>query len=287
MDALAELDDNFALVDENKVERVVLAKRVGRFLAEHGDETSHASLEKVMRKLCRDEVDAVRGALSFELRRCERLPEDVIEAIAFDDPDVAAPFLQTSPAVDDAILMKVVKRGSNHAQLAIARRERLSSGVAMVLASRGDERVATSLARNRGVDFNEDLANQLIARFADSTAVMGELAARPDMPAAVAKKIKALTSMAETDERKGSGQAFSMLVARVRAMRRAGALSEQRMLGLVELEGRTGLEAILAALLDLPRGDVAALLDGEPNEALKRAGVSETSQARIAKLIRG
>lgn len=290
MNELIEISERLSLIDESKVERVVLAKRVGQVMASGQAEDDLIMLEGLARNLCRDDTDAVRGALSFELRRCEELSPDIAEIIAFDDPDVAAPFLQTSPALDDDLLLRVVEKSDSLSQIAIARRLSVSAAVGEALAEYGDERAVTSLARNRGAELNEKICDKLLVRFSNSVSVIGELATRDDVPKATMAKVSGLFQKGPKKKPADSEVPFAVMLAKIRVLHRLGDLKSERILNIVEQEGHDGLEAILMALTDQPRRNITKALnsgtDNVRDAIFKDAKMPPALQQRILAVLK-
>lgn len=290
MNELIEISERLSLIDESKVERVVLAKRVGQVMASGQAEDDLIMLEGLARNLCRDDTDAVRGALSFELRRCEELSPDIAEIIAFDDPDVAAPFLQTSPALDDDLLLRVVEKSDALSQIAVARRLTVSAVVGEALAEYGDERAVTSLARNRGAELNEKICDKLLVRFSNSVSVIGELATRDDVPKATMAKVSGLFQKGQKKKAADSEVPFAVMLAKIRVLHRLGDLKSERILNIVEQEGHDGLEAILMALTDQPRRNITKALNSGKDDVrdaiFKDAKMPPALQQRILAILK-
>lgn len=177
------------LLDTAKLEKMMLAKRIGRFLmADHPDGEREA-VEEVARVLAKDVSDQVREVLAFELRKCIELPDDLAETLAKDVENVAAPFLATTQCFTDAHLAALIPVLREYARASLARRTDLGSLVTEALAKSGQEHSVSLLIRNDNLDIGEVACDNVVRRFGDNQRLMDQLAGRVDLPIEVVEQL--------------------------------------------------------------------------------------------------
>lgn len=178
-----------SLVDAEKLEKMVLAKRVGQFLSHDQSDDERAAVEDVARKLAADVSAHVRQVLAYELRKCERLVPDIAEKIAKDVENVAGPFLEGTRVFSDKGLVKLIPQLKEYARAALARRTDLSDVVMEALARIGEEGSVTSLVRNDRLALPELTCGTVVNRFADNVRVMDHFSGRMDLPISIVERI--------------------------------------------------------------------------------------------------
>jgi uncharacterized protein (DUF2336 family) len=105
---------------------------------------------------------------------------------------VALPVLCFSPAFTDEDLVEIVRLGGPVRQVAVAKRPRLSTKVADVLAAEGSERAVVTACANDAAQFSEAGLNTVMARFDASERVLAAVAYRQTLPLAVTEKLMTL-----------------------------------------------------------------------------------------------
>ncbi len=103
-----------------------------------------------------DEIEvAARTQLSELMSACDHALLNVIAKLALDDEiEVAGPVLRDSTRIDEKMLVEsALTKGQAHL-LAISQRQSIGEAVTDVLVKRGDQEVATSVARNEGARFS-------------------------------------------------------------------------------------------------------------------------------------
>jgi hypothetical protein len=110
-----------------------------------------------------------------------------------DDPDVACPVLQRSPAVSAADLAAVGASCGERQQRAIAARNSIEPVVTEALIARGGP-ICLVLINNPGAKFSEAAYAALIARAEQDGEIMKALALRPGTPDLVVRKLLAAPS---------------------------------------------------------------------------------------------
>ena len=89
------------LLNTAKLEKMMLAKKIGRFLTADQSDAERKGVEDAARVLVDDVSTQVREVLAFELRKCTILSHDIAEKIAKDIEQVAAPFLSLTTVFSD------------------------------------------------------------------------------------------------------------------------------------------------------------------------------------------
>lgn len=175
--------------NRTKVEKIVLAQKVGQFLTGTSDKEKRSVVEGVARVLANDVSIVVRQTLSFELRRSPFVPPEVAQRIARDVEDVAGPFLAATEIFTNEELAELVAEVEEHAREAIARRSTVPGIVSDALCTHAGERAITFLVRNRGAELTELACCQMVERFEDATSLLDNLARRVDLPLSIAEKL--------------------------------------------------------------------------------------------------
>jgi uncharacterized protein (DUF2336 family) len=181
--------DPSSLIDHVKIEKILLAKKVGRFLMGDQVDESRAAVEAVARQLASDVSIKVRSVMAHELRHCPRLVPDLAEKIAKDIEDVAGPFLEVTNAISDKAFLRLIPQLEEYARAALARRNDLSDVVVHALAKMGAEPSVTSLVRNDMVELADKTCNVVVDRFGKNLRVMDQFSARRDLAPAIVERI--------------------------------------------------------------------------------------------------
>ncbi len=169
----------------------VRAEIAGKIAAQHPSlsETERRMAEDIFRTMTRDAEVRVREALALQLKENPLLPHDVAVALARDVETVALPILQFSEVLSDEDLIDIV-RGHNHSKNeAVARRARVSSGVADALVDSHDEGAVATLMANAGAEISETTLGRVVDEYSDSRLVSQPLALRRNLPVTIAERL--------------------------------------------------------------------------------------------------
>jgi uncharacterized protein (DUF2336 family) len=109
--------------------------------------------------------------------------------LANDDIPVAEPILRHSPALGDAELERLARQQSQDHLAAIAERAGLAERVTDILVVRGDDRVAIRVAANDRARFSVAGFSILTDRAQVNELLRERLAARADLPDAIARRV--------------------------------------------------------------------------------------------------
>ena len=94
--------------------------------------------EEAFRILRYDPEAVVRRILAECLKAAPKLPRDIALSIATDRAEIAAPFLEHTPALEDCDLARIVAENPGEHRRAVARRRPLSAALVAVLSAFGD-----------------------------------------------------------------------------------------------------------------------------------------------------
>lgn len=304
------------LVNADRLEKVVLAKRVSRFLASSGHEDAdYEAVTNVARALAQDLSIQVRETLSFELRLCRNIPYDLAARIASDIESVSGPFVEATVAFTDSEWAGLVPHLADHAHAHLARRHDLGEQTIFALVSNGSEDIAARVMANREIRVSEQVCSKTIDRFASSDPVMQEMSRRDDLTLGIVERIIGLVA----EEYKRILLANYSLPKRVVAeivfktqhetlwkriaqagpaqvhgyvvdLKREGRLSEVLTLEMVERGSFQFLGSALAVEAGVTLGEVRNVLEkGDLRDVLRlihAAGFGKTSAQRICRVLK-
>ncbi|MTJ79538.1 MAG: DUF2336 domain-containing protein [Telmatospirillum sp.] len=148
----------------------------------------------ILRLMVKDAEVRVREALAIHLKESEALPHDIAINLAQDVDTVALPILQFSKVLTDNDLVQIVRSQSIVKQLAITRRQTLSSEVSDALVETGNSEVVVNLVSNQGADISERSLQAIIDSFGAEGAVQDSLVRRANLPVTVAERLVTMVS---------------------------------------------------------------------------------------------
>ena len=146
-----------------------------------------------------DPSTLVRRALAEALASAAEAPRHIVLALAGDQSEVASVVLERSPALADAELVDCAAVGDLAAQTALARRPRLSAGVAAALAEIGQREAVLVLAGNLEAELPPSALWRIFERFGDDAETREALLSRPGLPPALRNELAAATARALAD----------------------------------------------------------------------------------------
>ena len=138
----------------------------------------------------------VRRALAEALASAAEAPRHIVLALAGDQSEVASVVLERSPALTDAELVDCAAVGDVVAQAALARRPRLSAGVAAALAEIGQREAVLVLAGNLEADLPESALWRIFERFGGDAETREALLSRGWLRPALRNELAAATARA-------------------------------------------------------------------------------------------
>ena len=178
-----------SLIDSTRIEKILLAKKVGQFLSGDQADVERRTVENVARVLAQDISSQVRGVLAYELRQCSKLSRDLAQKIASDIEQVSGPFLQATQVFSSEALEKLIPELEDPVRAWIARRDDLPENVIHTLASVGRENSVAALLRNDCLELPEGACLTVIDRFSNNRRLMDHMGARTDLPLSIAEQI--------------------------------------------------------------------------------------------------
>ncbi len=182
-------NDPSALIDSVKFEKMLLAKKVGQFLAMDQIDEERAAVETVARQLAFDVSVTVRRILAYELRHCTTLVPDLADKIAKDVEAVSGPFLAVTVAISTKAWLRLLPQLEDYALAVLARRSDLSTSVVQQLVQIGSEQSMTALVRNDTLILDEPACITVVDRFSNNIYLMDQLSARIDLPTSIVERI--------------------------------------------------------------------------------------------------
>ncbi|MCC4293780.1 DUF2336 domain-containing protein [Brevundimonas aurantiaca] len=104
----------------------------------------------------------IRRLLSERLAAADWAPPALINMLALDEIEIAAPVIAASPLLQDADLIRILLETTLEHQIAVARRPHLSHGVVEAIVDQADPVTMTALASNRTADISDAAMRRLI-----------------------------------------------------------------------------------------------------------------------------
>jgi uncharacterized protein (DUF2336 family) len=138
---------------------------------------------EVIGRLASEIEVAVRTQLAKRLARFDNAPIKIIHKLAFDDSiDVAGPILRYSERLDVRTLVDNVRTKSQSHLLAISKRNSIAIPVTDELVARGNQKVVSSVAANKGARFSNFGFLHMIKRSESDSILAERLGLRKDIP---------------------------------------------------------------------------------------------------------
>ncbi len=164
----------------------------------HSDLSSDdlAAAEGAMIMLLDDPSPLVRRALAEVFASAQKAPRVVVNALAADQPNVAAPVLARSPLLLDDDLVDLVATGHSETQIAIAQRPILSRALAAAIAEVACADACLALLENSDAEIAHFSIDRIVQRFGDRAPIRENLLARDDLPMATRQAL--LSKLSQT-----------------------------------------------------------------------------------------
>jgi uncharacterized protein (DUF2336 family) len=138
---------------------------------------------EVIGRLASEIEVAARTQLAKRLARIDNAPIKIINKLAFDDSiDVAGPILRYSERLDVRTLVDNVRTKSQSHLLAISKRNSIAIPVTDELVARGNQKVVSSVAANKGARFSNFGFLHMIKRSESDSILAEQLGLRKDIP---------------------------------------------------------------------------------------------------------
>ncbi|MBN8647604.1 MAG: DUF2336 domain-containing protein [Caulobacterales bacterium] len=117
-------------------------------------------------------------------------PKSLVQSIAHDDADIAAPVISFSQKFEDADLAKIVKNGTIDHHLRVAERSNIGEIVSSALVDVNEIRVVEVLSKNHTASINEETMRRAIEIAKSDTTIIDNFMVRRD----VSNKLREIAS---------------------------------------------------------------------------------------------
>lgn len=159
---------------------------------------------EILKILSSDAEKLVRRALAVTLKNSPNLPRDVALKLAQDIDSVALPVIESSPVFRNSDLVELVLNASETKQVAVAKREHLTTLVTDAIAEHACKDAVVTMAANNGADLSERGYGFSLERFKTDGDLHDALISREWIPPQIAEQMVSLVS----------GELFDQLVNR-------------------------------------------------------------------------
>lgn len=139
--------------------------------------------------LARQAERDIRKALATRLAHADWAPAALVNVLALDEIEIAAPILASSPVLHDEDLLQILVEASLDHQIAVARRPNISGRIADAVIDRGVPAVLTALATNRTAQISGDSFRRLVDHSRRIAALRGPLSRHPGLTEALAEQM--------------------------------------------------------------------------------------------------
>jgi len=153
-----------------------------------------ALMNDILKKLIHDVAGPIRKALAEKLALTKSAPAEVIEILANEEIDIAAPILQHSELLSDRALIEIVRRRTRSHRLTIAMRKQISNGVCDALVESKEPDVIKRLLENHGAEISQATMAYLVDQSESVDEFQEPLLRRDDLYPHLAKRMYAHVS---------------------------------------------------------------------------------------------
>ncbi len=249
--------------------------------------------EAALTLLLDDPSPKVRRAMAEPLALSPRAPQQIICALAADQPEVAAPVLALSPVLTDNDLIDQMAAGTEDAQRLVASRARVSMSLAAAIAEVAEAPACIALLKNSGAEIATISFRRMAERLGHDAAVREALISDGRLPSDIrhmllfklgealreSPLVRALMSSARAERmmREACVRASLTLIDKIAQDEHAALVEHLRMRGelttsfLVRVVAHGKIDffgAAVVALSGQQQGRVRALLSGGRDVAL-------------------
>jgi hypothetical protein len=170
--------------DANILERDQLFRNMAQlysYVSDRCDDEQVAQYDEVLCQLAElVEVEA-RTHVAKLLAPLDRAPGNVVNKLANDTIEVAAPLLEFSNVLSDDDLIDIVSTQSEAHRVAIAGRNVVTERVGEAIVDHGGSPSVTRLVANQAAELGEEAVQKLVTRAATDTALANNLRGRTDI----------------------------------------------------------------------------------------------------------
>lgn len=178
--------------------------------------------------LARQAERDIRKALATRLAHADWAPAALVNVLALDEIEIAAPILASSPVLRDDDLLQILIEASLDHQVAVARRPNISGRIADAVIDRGVPAVLTALATNRTAQISGEGFRRLVDHSRRIAALRGPLSRHPGLTEALAEQMyhwvgaalrESISTRFQVDERKFSAAVYDAVEGVIRKER--------------------------------------------------------------------
>jgi len=168
-------------------------------------------LGEIFLSLARQAERDIRQILASRLAHADWAPAALVNVLALDEIEIAAPILASSPVLQDDDLLKILVEASLDHQIAVARRPQISGRVTDAVIERGVPAVLTALATNRTAQISGEGFRRLVDHSRRIAALRGPLTRHPGLSQDLAEQMyhwvgsalrESISSRFQVDQRK-------------------------------------------------------------------------------------
>ncbi len=197
---MAEINKNNSILTSEDIsklmqspvdKRLEITKKVAAYYTSGGfDKSQMVVAEQVFRTILKDTEVEVRKALSEAIKNSDTIPRDVVIELAKDVNAVSIPLLEFSHALTDPDLVDIINSSEDMAKHeGISRRENVSEKVSDSLISTGNEKVVSSLLRNKTAQVSEKGYTKIINDFSEAENIVNSVVERDKLPVTVVERL--------------------------------------------------------------------------------------------------
>ncbi len=160
---------------------------------------TRAEVELGLAAVLDDPSALVRRSLAEALASAADAPRHIVLALAADQAEVASVVLGRSPVLEEAELVDCAAVGDALAQTAIARRPRLTAGLAAALAEIAEREAVIALLGNLDADIRAGALWRVFERLGEDAEIREALTNWPGLPPALRNELAGATARALAD----------------------------------------------------------------------------------------
>lgn len=131
----------------------------------------------------------IRRRLAEKIASAPWAPPALINVLALDDIEIAAPVIAASPVLQDHDLIRLLVESTLDHQIAIARRGRLGAPVVEAILQQAEPAVLTALAGNETAEITTSAMERLVGQARSIAALRTPLARHPRLSSDLAQKL--------------------------------------------------------------------------------------------------
>jgi len=149
----------------------------------------------ILQIMAKDVEAQVREALAEQVKACPFLPESLAMTLASDIETVALPVIQFSSVLGERDLLSIIDAGNVAKQIAVAKRDVVTPGVADALVETNNEQVVGTLLANEGAKISEKGYGKVMDRFQQNQEIQTLVADRASLPLSIVERLIANVSV--------------------------------------------------------------------------------------------